>query len=106
MRMYWLAPALSSVLLTSCAGMVLNQTPLPPENGMPKYLLYTVYGGLDGTKPEAEAALDRRAKQVCGGGYRRVSEAAMPRITGWGAPAPSGQHDLHWTVLCTSASPS
>jgi hypothetical protein len=42
-------------------------TPKSPASGPAGYNIFTVYGGLDGTKDQASAVLDREAKRLCGG---------------------------------------
>ena len=40
-------------------------TPKSPASGPAGYNIFTVYGGLDGTKDQASAVLDREAKRLC-----------------------------------------
>jgi len=59
------APLPSSEFGSSFHGRTLMVTPKSPASGPAGYNIFTVYGGLDGTKDQASAVLDREAKRLC-----------------------------------------
>lgn len=85
-------------LLSACAGALVQSTPLPAAAGARGFTIYTVYGGVDGTRSAASAVLDKEAARVCGGRFRTVSEQHIERRTAWGAK--NGQVDYHREVHC------
>ncbi len=84
--------------LCSCAGAVLTYTPAETPDGSRGYHLYTVYGGLDGTREQASAVLDREAKRLCGGEFATVNEEEHDRLTRWGSK--NGQIDYLRLIKC------
>ena len=73
-------------------------TPKSPASGPAGYNIFTVYGGLDGTKAQASAVLDREAKRLCGGAFVTVKEEEHERLTAWGVK--NGQIDYLRQVRC------
>lgn len=84
--------------LCSCAGSVLKYTPAETSDGSRGYHLYTVYGGLDGTREQASAVLDWEASRLCRGEFVTINEEEHDRLTGWGSK--NGQIDYLRLVKC------
>ena len=88
----------SCVTLSSCAGAVLNYTPINTLNGKSGYSIYTVYGGIDGSKKAASEVLDREAGRLCNNKFVVIKEEEHARRTRWGAK--NGQIDYIKQVQC------
>ena len=59
------------IVLLVAAGCTKPFEANPTETG---YQISTVYGGLDGSKEDAQKFLDKRAAWVCPDGYKKISE--------------------------------
>lgn len=84
--------------LSACAGLVREVTPIPTSDGSQQYQVSTVYGGLDGTKQDAERILAREATDVCGGTFDVLARNEVALRTAWGAE--NGQIEYFWQVQC------
>lgn len=91
--------SLLCLMLAGCAPGILNYNPLPDESGQRGYSIQSFY---DDWQPVnlARESLDQKARQLCGGNYKRLREQAHERRTAWGTH--NGQYDLIWEVRCTS----
>ncbi|MDH4100625.1 MAG: hypothetical protein OEV28_08620 [Nitrospirota bacterium] len=99
-------PRLSVLLLfistlCACAGAALTYTPTETSDGSRGYHLYTVYGGLDGTREQASAVLDREATRLCKGEFVTINEEEHDRLTRWGSK--NGQIDYLRLVKCKAS---
>lgn len=88
----------SAVFLAGCAGSVLNYSPINTSNGKSGYSIYTVYGGVDGSKKAASEVLDREAGRLCNNKFVLIKEEEHARRTRWGAK--NGQIDYIKQFQC------
>ncbi len=82
----------------SCGGNIINRSFIGTVGGEKVYSIEASYGGLNGTKKQAESGLDHESRKVCQGDYRVTDTNEYPGLTRWGMK--NNLTHLTWKIRC------